>query len=83
MRILEKAEGAPNLASSLNMGAFNLGNAGGTWIGELVIDHGWGYPSLGWVAAVITVDRNYIALYSLKPRRYPGLCFVLFFPFCH
>jgi DHA1 family inner membrane transport protein len=55
MRVLEKAEGAPNLASSLNIGAFNLGNAGGAWIGGLVIDHGWGYQSLGWVAAVITL----------------------------
>ena len=28
-RIVDQAKGAPNLASTLNIGAFNLGNAGG------------------------------------------------------
>ena len=42
MRVVEKASAAPNLASTLNIGAFNLGNAGGAWLGGLAIGHGHG-----------------------------------------
>jgi ribonuclease G len=35
--IMDAAKGAPNLASSLNIGAFNLGNAGGAWLGGIII----------------------------------------------
>jgi len=47
MRMVEKAKDAPNLASSLNIGAFNLGNAGGATLGGVIIEHGLGF---GWVA---------------------------------
>jgi DHA1 family inner membrane transport protein len=40
VRIVDQARDAPNLASTLNIGAFNIGNAGGAWLGGLVIDHG-------------------------------------------
>ncbi len=41
LRVLEKAGAAgQNLASSLNIAAFNLGNALGAWAGGLTIDHG-------------------------------------------
>ncbi|HEV2564786.1 MAG TPA: MFS transporter, partial [Microvirga sp.] len=43
MWVLEKADGAgQSLASSLNIAAFNLGNALGAWLGGFVIDHGLG-----------------------------------------
>ncbi len=32
MLIVNRASDAPNLASTLNQGAFNLGNATGTWV---------------------------------------------------
>ena len=32
--IVDQAAEAPNLASTLNQGAFNLGNAGGAWLGR-------------------------------------------------
>ncbi|MBK0394908.1 MFS transporter [Ramlibacter algicola] len=32
-RVLDEAPDAPALASTLNIGAFNLGNAGGAWLG--------------------------------------------------
>ncbi len=48
LRVLEKASGADqNLASSLNIAAFNLGNALGAWVGGVVIDHGPGLRARG------------------------------------
>ncbi|MFL9873328.1 MFS transporter [Paraburkholderia megapolitana] len=55
MRVVEKATAAPNLASTLNIGAFNVGNAGGAWLGGLAIGHGYGLDMLPWVAAAVTV----------------------------
>jgi len=70
--VLQKAEGAQNLASSLNIGAFNLGNAFGAWLGGVVIEHGPGLGSLTWTAALVTVSGIAVALWSLRleiPRR--------------
>ena len=65
MRVLDKASGAgQNLASSLNIAAFNLGNALGAWAGGLAISHGPGLPSLGWVAALLTSAGLAITLWS-------------------
>ncbi|HKX43449.1 MAG TPA: MFS transporter, partial [Burkholderiaceae bacterium] len=62
LRVLEKAAGAgQNLASSLNIAAFNLGNALGAWAGGLTVEHGPGLQSLGWVAAAITFTGLAIA----------------------
>jgi MFS transporter, DHA1 family, inner membrane transport protein len=55
MRVVEKAKAAPNLASTLNIGAFNLGNAGGAWLGGLAIAHGMALGELPWVAAAVAV----------------------------
>ena len=65
IRVLEKASGAgQNLASSLNIAAFNLGNAIGAWAGGMTIEHGPGLEALGWVAALITLAGLAIALWS-------------------
>jgi DHA1 family inner membrane transport protein len=40
IRVLDTARGAPNLASTLNQGAFNLGNATGAWVGGVAISAG-------------------------------------------
>jgi DHA1 family inner membrane transport protein len=65
MRVLEKASGAgQSLASSLNIAAFNLGNAIGAWVGGVTIERGPGLASLGWVAAAITLVGLGIALWS-------------------
>ncbi len=55
MRVVEKAEAAPNLASTLNIGAFNVGNAGGAWLGGLAISHGYGLDALPYVAALVAL----------------------------
>jgi len=61
-----------NLASSLNIAAFNLGNALGAWVGGVVIDHGPGLRALGWAAALLTLVGLMIALWSRSlDRREP------------
>jgi MFS transporter, DHA1 family, inner membrane transport protein len=74
LRVLEKAGGAgQSLASSLNIAAFNLGNALGAWTGGLVIDFGPGLPALTWVAALITLTGLATALWSVRlDRRLPA-----------
>ncbi|MDM0073527.1 MFS transporter [Variovorax sp. J2P1-59] len=65
LRVLEKASGAgQNLASSLNIAAFNLGNALGAWVGGVVIERGPGLAALGWVAALLTLVGLALALWS-------------------
>jgi MFS transporter, DHA1 family, inner membrane transport protein len=54
-RVLSKAAGAPNLASTLNIGAFNVGNAMGAWLGGLALSHGHALDTLPWVAALVTL----------------------------
>ena len=67
MWVLAKADGAgQSLASSFNIGAFNLGNAGGAWLGGLVIDHGPGLGAVTWVAALVPLAAALIALCSLR-----------------
>jgi DHA1 family inner membrane transport protein len=69
MRVLEKASGAPSLASAFNIAAFNLGNAAGAWLGGITIDHGPGLGALPWVAALMTVGGLLVALYSRRLDR--------------
>ena len=55
MRVLQQAGSAgANLASSLNIAAFNLGNAIGAWVGGWVLAHGLGLLAIGWAAAGLT-----------------------------
>ncbi|WP_445500960.1 MFS transporter [Microvirga sp. G4-2] len=67
MWVLEKADGAgQSLASSLNIAAFNLGNALGAWLGGFVIDHGPGLGAVTWVAALLPASGLLIALWSRR-----------------
>ncbi|GLQ52689.1 MFS transporter [Dyella flava] len=62
--VLHKANDAQSLASSLNIGAFNLGNALGAWLGGTVVAHGPGLGALTWVAALITLAGLLVALWA-------------------
>jgi MFS transporter, DHA1 family, inner membrane transport protein len=53
MQALTAAAGAPALASSVNIGAFNLGNALGAAIGGAVIAGGLGYPAVSVAGALL------------------------------
>ena len=53
-RVLDQAANAPVLASALNIGAFNLGNALSAWLGGLVIASGFGYSAPAWVGVALS-----------------------------
>ncbi|TXC70181.1 MFS transporter [Sphingomonas ginsenosidivorax] len=59
-----RAAGAPNLASAVNIGLFNLGNAIGAWAGGTVIALGFGYAAPNWAGAVLSVGALLLALMS-------------------
>lgn len=53
LRVVDTASAAPNLASTLNQGAFNLGNALGAWFGALALTHGVPYVHLPWLGVAL------------------------------
>ncbi|ETH35549.1 hypothetical protein L546_2094 [Bordetella pertussis H897] len=53
MRVMQAAAQAPGLASSVNVGAFNLGNALGAALGGAAIGQGLGYASVPLVGAAL------------------------------
>ncbi|MHC6625057.1 MFS transporter [Streptomyces globosus] len=69
-RVLDQAAGAPNLASAVNIGAFNLGNALAAWLGGLVIAAGLGWTAPNWVGAALAASALVLAVVSgLLERR--------------
>ncbi|MFI6653659.1 MFS transporter [Streptomyces sp. NPDC050529] len=64
MRVMQKAEGAPALASAANIAAFNLGNALGAWLGGLAVTHGLGYTAPNWIGAVLAAAGLVLAVLS-------------------
>ncbi len=69
--VMEKAEqaGAPNLASSMNIGMFNLGNAIGAWLGGLTISAGLGDSSPNLAGAVLAATAFLVGLVILAQRK--------------
>ncbi|GAB2482625.1 MFS transporter [Comamonas humi] len=53
MRVMQAASQAPGLASSVNVGAFNLGNAVGAALGGAVIGQGLGYAAVPLAGAAL------------------------------
>ncbi|MFG2821440.1 MFS transporter [Kitasatospora sp. NPDC048365] len=68
-RVLDQAHGAPTLASAVNIGAFNLGNALAAWLGGLVITAGLGYTAPNWVGALLAASALVLALWSAALER--------------
>ncbi len=64
MRVVSEALRAPNLASTLNQGAFNLGNAAGAWIGGLGLTIGMRYGTLPWIAAALETAALALSILS-------------------
>lgn len=68
--VLQRAEGAgQSLASSLNIAAFNLGNATGAWAGGLTIEHGPGLAALPLVAALFPLAGLGLTFIALRIDR--------------
>lgn len=64
MRVVNEATEAPNLASTLNQGAFNLGNAAGAWFGGIAITQGVSYQDIPWLGAGIAVIALLFSIWS-------------------
>jgi MFS transporter, DHA1 family, inner membrane transport protein len=65
-RIVDQAKGAPNLASTLNQGAFNLGNALGASLGGIMLTAGIGYRYLSLGSATVASVALVVALIALR-----------------
>ncbi|QYJ73221.1 MFS transporter [Shewanella sp. FJAT-51649] len=59
-----KAAGASTLASAVNIGVFNLGNAVGAWFGGYVITAGFGLQSPNWAGGLLSVGALILAIIS-------------------
>ena len=68
-RVLDQASGAPTLASAVNIGAFNLGNALSAWLGGIVIAAGLGYTAPNWVGAALAGSALLLAILSAVLER--------------
>lgn len=69
LRVVNEAARAPNLASTLNQGAFNLGNAIGAWAGGLALTLGLPYGELPLMGAGIAALALLLAALSLMLDR--------------
>lgn len=69
MRVMTLAADAPNVASSVNIGAFNMGNAVGAALGGGVISLNLGYPAVSIAGALCSLSALAIVLLGYKIRR--------------
>ena len=69
MRVMQAAAEAPGLASSVNVGAFNLGNAVGAALGGAVISQGLGYGAVAWAGAALAAGGLGLVLIQGRMRR--------------
>jgi DHA1 family inner membrane transport protein len=68
-RVVHVAGDAPNLASTLNIAAFNLGNAGGAWLGGAVLAAGYSMPMVSLAGAAVTVAGLLATMTSVALER--------------
>lgn len=72
MRVVQQASDGPHLASTLNIAAFNLGNAIGAFIGGSMIGMGLGLPSVSVAGAVVALIGLLVTLVSAGLERRRG-----------
>ncbi|ANI29933.1 arabinose transporter permease [Yersinia entomophaga] len=64
---------APNLVSTLNIAAFNVGNALGAWVGGVVIAQGLGLNAVPLAAALLALLGLFLCLYTFRRSRLAGV----------
>jgi DHA1 family inner membrane transport protein len=69
INVMKFGKAAPNLVSTLNIGAFNVGNALGAWVGGLVIDRGFGLQAVPLAAGALAVGALLAAQASIRFSR--------------
>lgn len=65
VNVVTFGKAAPNLVSTLNIGAFNIGNALGAWVGGSVIAHGFGLTSVP-LAATLAILALLVTLITFR-----------------
>jgi len=84
-RIVQKAADAPTLASTANISAFNVANAGGAFLGGVVIGGGFGLVAVNWAGVLVALSGVLVTILAIlldrrieaKDRDQPdeeGLC---------
>ena len=68
-RVLGEASDAPALASTLNIAAFNLGNAGAAWLGGEALRHGIAIAWLPTLSAGLTLTALALLTWMQRTRR--------------
>ena len=68
MRVMRAAHEAPGLASSINVGAFNLGNALGAALGGGVLSAGFGYAAVPMAGAAVALAAAVLVLAARRRR---------------
>ncbi|MGS0743135.1 MFS transporter [Glaciimonas sp. GG7] len=71
--VVNRASEAPNLAATLNQGAFNLGNATGAWVGGIAIGAGFQFTVLPYVGVVMVLMALGLTLWSASMGRTSSL----------
>ena len=66
INVVRHGKDAPNLVSTLNISAFNIGNAFGAWAGGAVIAGGYGLTSVPVAAAVLAVAGLLVCLLTFR-----------------
>ncbi|MBN3726902.1 MFS transporter [Burkholderia sp. Ac-20379] len=74
MRVMRAASEAPGLAASVNVGAFNLGNALGAAAGGAALSSGLGYAAVPVVGAGIATLGLLLVLSQMRRRAAPAAC---------
>lgn len=67
--VVSQARDAPNLASTLNIGAFNMGNALGAWTGGTVIAQGGALTTVPLAGAGLALVGLALALFASRQAR--------------
>jgi MFS transporter, DHA1 family, inner membrane transport protein len=66
INVVRHGKEAPNLVSTLNISAFNVGNALGAWVGGAVIDKGYGLTAVPVAAAALAAAGLVVCLLTFR-----------------
>ena len=73
INVVTAGKAAPNLVSTLNISAFNVGNALGAWVGGAVIAKGLGLANVPLAAAALAVLALIVTLITFNQNAHPDL----------
>ena len=74
MRVMTVAHDAPGLASSVNIGAFNLGNALGAVAGATVLNLNLSYAAVSYACATLSALALILVLIQMKLKPQTSVC---------